>query len=228
MERSSPPQRVPRSPSPPFDLILITEPTLADPATFVRAALADLHQGERVAVQLRAKAWTEAQRTEAAHALRELTHKARCALLINGDLELCVAAHADGAQLPEDGPSIAAARARLGADSWIGVSCHNAARLADAAREHADFALLAPWGPVPNKAPALGAERFGEICRSVPLPVYALGGIGLHEIPAAISRGAHGVAVIREVHQAEHPAIWVRNALILIEQARASMTTRTP
>lgn len=220
MERTSPPQQVPRSSSPTFDLILITEPALAEPVAFARTALEGLRDGARVAVQLRAKDWTDAQRADAAKALREITYRARCSLLINGDLDLCLAVGADGVQLPEDGPGIAAARARLGEDAWIGVSCHDASRLAHAGREHADFALLSPWKPVPNKPPALGPARFVDLCRSAPLPVYALGGIGLRDIPQVIACGSRGVAVIREAHQAEHVATWVRDALDAIEQAR--------
>ncbi len=221
MTRSPAPVPVARSSPPRFDLIVITEPALADPVTLVRAALEGAEDGARVAIQLRAKAWADDERLDAARALREITQSSASALLINGDPALCAAVAADGVQLPEDGPSIASVRAQIGADRWIGVSCHDATRLTHAAEHRADFALLSPWGNVPGKATALGADRFGSLTRAASIAVYALGGIGLREIPQAIAHGAHGVAVIRQLHLAKDPARWLHDALLTIDRARA-------
>lgn len=215
------PPRAPRLP--PFDLILITEPQLADPVSLMRRALAvDVvnDTGMRIAVQLRAKTWSPSERRDAAQALREITRATHSALLINGDPSLCREVGADGVQLPSDGPSIHEARAHLGDQAWIGASCHDLNELERAERNAADFALLSPWATVPDKAPALGPDTFAALTRSRQLAVIALGGIGLGNMADAIAHGACGVAVIRDLHQARDPADWVQRALVAIDQAK--------
>jgi 8-oxo-dGTP diphosphatase len=103
---------------------------------------------------------------------------------------------------------------------WIGASCHGSAELTRAAMAGADFALLSPWGTVPGKGPPLGSGRFASLVEDHVLPVYALGGLALHDIGNAIQGGARGIAVIRDLHQAPDPAHWLRRALEAIDSAR--------
>jgi len=207
--------------APTFDLILITDPALADPVTLMRSALAGAAPG-RVAVQLRAKQWGDEQRLHAALALHELVRATDSTLLINGDPQLCVTIDGHGVQLPGRGHTIVEARTVLGVDRWIGSSCHDRSELLRAAQDGADFAVLGPWNMVPNKGPALGPTRFGELTRESRLPIYALGGIGHEQIQHAVTQGARGVAVIRELHQAHDPARWVQDALTLLTRARVT------
>jgi 8-oxo-dGTP diphosphatase len=57
-----------------------------------------------------------------------------------------------------------------------------------------DFAVL---GPVKDKSPSLGWDRFAEIAAACSIPVYAIGGLTSTDLPAAWRAGAHGVAMIR-------------------------------
>lgn len=208
--------------TPNFDLILITEPALADPVSFMRRALQGASAG-RVAVQLRAKEWSTDERRDAAHALREIVEASRCVLLINGDAQLCVEVQAHGVQLPVTGLCVAEARTLIGVDRWIGASCHDPGELQRAQEAGADFALLSPWDAVPAKGPALGPERFRSLTLDTTLPVFALGGVGLSDVDRVTECGAHGVAVIREVHRAADPARWVENALVALDRAHQAV-----
>ena len=73
-------------------------------------------------------------------------------------------------------------------------SCHTREELERAMALELDFAVL---GPVRDKAPALGWERFADIARGTSIPVYAIGGLQRVDLPAAWAAGAHGVAMIR-------------------------------
>jgi len=46
-------------------------------------------------------------------------------------------------------------------------------------------------------APTLGWERFAELTKDYPLPVYAVGGLLKRDLQIAWTAGAHGVAAIR-------------------------------
>ena len=73
-------------------------------------------------------------------------------------------------------------------------SCHTREELERAMQLELDFAVL---GPVRDKSPALGWERFAELARGATIPVYAIGGLTRADLDDAWRAGAHGVAMIR-------------------------------
>lgn len=83
-------------------------------------------------------------------------------------------------------------------DRWFGASCHDEAELAAAAALGADFSVLGPvrgTGTHPA-APALGWETFARLARGAGMPVYAIGGLALADLPRAWAQGAQGIAGI--------------------------------
>ena len=81
----------------------------------------------------------------------------------------------------------------------LGVSCHDALELEAALAVNADYAFLGPVKPTASHPgePALGWANFSELVRQLPLPVYAIGGLGPDDLEAAWDAGAQGVAGIR-------------------------------
>ncbi|WP_295398800.1 Nudix family hydrolase [uncultured Thiocystis sp.] len=81
----------------------------------------------------------------------------------------------------------------------VGASCHDAAQLEQAARLGFDYALLSPVQPTATHPDALplGWQGFADRVEPIPLPIYALGGLGPTDLPDAIAHGAQGIAAIR-------------------------------
>jgi len=141
----------------------------------------------------------------------------RTFLLINSRTDVALAVGADGVHLPADDISPAevqsvwkwgagarstgsspAATGEKALTPIIGVSCHSAGEVAQAAAHGADFALFAP---VFEKKDAPGARPAGlaavrEACRAR-ISVLALGGVTLENAAACLEAGAAGVAAIR-------------------------------
>jgi len=76
----------------------------------------------------------------------------------------------------------------------VAASCHTRAELERAMQLELDFAVL---GPVKDKPPALGWEKFSEVARGATIPVYAIGGLTRADMDDAWRAGAHGLAMIR-------------------------------
>jgi len=76
----------------------------------------------------------------------------------------------------------------------VATSCHTREELERAMQLELDFAVL---GPVKDKPPALGWEKFREIARGASIPVYAIGGLARTDMEDAWRAGAHGLAMIR-------------------------------
>jgi thiamine biosynthesis protein ThiS len=157
------------------------------------------------------------------------------AILVNGGAAMARAAGA-GLHLRERDPLPAAARAILGPDFLIGRSVHSVEEAGHAAG--ADYLLAGhvyPSASKPGRAP-LGLERFAAIAAAAPCPVLAIGGITAERVPEVLRAGAHGVAAIGAIVEADDPraaAATLRAALALAmpeqmenhNMAEAEMTT---
>jgi len=203
-------------------LILVTDRGQADGRDLidvVDAALAALPPASAL-VQLREKDLHPRDLYALARRLLEVTHRHRCALLVNDRIDVALAAGADGVHLPEKGLPIAVAR-RLGRPGsfTIGVSVHGADAAGAAARDGADLIVCGPIWDTPSKRDlgeplgeaALAAAQRAIAGAGATARLYAIGGVtGPERVEAALRAGAHGVAVVRGVMAAADPAAAAR------------------
>jgi thiamine-phosphate pyrophosphorylase len=137
------------------------------------------------------------RRSQAAELLR-ICRAADAKLIVNDDLALALEIGADGVHLGRDDGDLAAARAALGPDKILGVSCYNEISRAEAAAAAgADYiafgaVFASPTRPDAAHAPLsllTEAKRLG-------LPIAAIGGITLDNAETVINAGADMLAVI--------------------------------
>ena len=85
------------------------------------------------------------------------------------------------------------------AGELFGVSCHGTGELKNALALGADYAFLGPVNQTASHpgAPGIGWEKFADLVRELPLPVYAIGGLGPEDLETAWAAGAQGIAAIR-------------------------------
>ena len=95
-----------------------------DPPRLLHDVEAALRGGARL-IQYRDKTRDHARRLDSALALRALCERHGARLIVNDDVELAAESNAHGVHLGlEDGP-LHAARARLGPDRLIGITCQD-------------------------------------------------------------------------------------------------------
>jgi thiamine-phosphate pyrophosphorylase len=85
-------------------------------------------------------------------------------------------------------------------DFLLGVSCHSLEAAKFAATNGADYIFFGPIFATPSKAGMgnpQGTTLLAEVCRSIHIPVLALGGITRENAAACIIAGAAGIAAIR-------------------------------
>jgi thiamine-phosphate pyrophosphorylase len=208
-----------------FKLYLITDRKLmaagglAATVETVLQAAAEIDP-DAIAVQLREKDLDGRAMLQLATELKTVCDRYRVPLLVNGRVDVAMAAGADGVHLPSDGISPADARKLLGPSKLIGVSAHSAAEITRAEALGADFAVFGPvFAPISKGvygAPC-GAKGLAPACGAASIPVFALGGITAARIPEIDGSGAAGAAVIGAILSAKDPA---RAAVELIEALR--------
>ncbi len=177
-------------------LYAITDGPRADLIDACAAAL----EGGAAVLQYRDKTSDHTRRRDEASALAALCARHRVSLIINDDIELAAVIGAAGAHLGEDDVDIAAARARLGRNAIIGVSCYDSLDRARELAADADYLAFGAFFPSPTKPQArratpdllCAARAFGK-------PLVAIGGITPDNATALIAAGADFVAAISGV-----------------------------
>jgi len=199
-------------------------PDLTDTADLVARVEAAL-QGGASAIQYRNKTADAALKLEQASALARV-HAARGGLyIVNDDAALAAAVGADGVHLGEDDGGIAAARALLGPDRIVGVSCYDdLGRAETAVAAGADYVAFGSFFASGVKPDARRADvaLLGRAA-TLGVPVVAIGGIDATNAPALERAGAHAVAVISAVFGASDVAAAARAIAGLWRPAGASL-----
>jgi thiamine-phosphate pyrophosphorylase len=122
----------------------------------------------------------------------------RTKFIINGHLDVALAANADGVHLQKDNLPVSEVRKRF-PHLLIGYSAHTAEELKAAEDAGADYAFLSPvfvGGSKVSSLEPLGISRFMECTRDRKIPVFALGGIARESVPALAASGCAGMAGI--------------------------------
>jgi thiamine-phosphate pyrophosphorylase len=134
---------------------------------------------------------------ETALRLREATLHRDGLLLIGRDADLAEAVEADGVHLPEALISEAAALAVRHPGWTLTAAFHGHSPLPDLTG--LDALVVSPASG--EKAP-LGLEGLTELARTIPRPVYALGGVNASNAPQLSGSGAYGIAGVGSIREA--------------------------
>lgn len=163
----------------------------------VRAAL----DGGASIVQYRDKTFDPLRRLDESRRLVALCTTYNVPLIINDDIELARESGAAGVHLGEDDGDIAAARAMLGENAIIGVSCYDSIDLArQFTAAGASYVAFGAFFPSPTKPLARRASlALLRDSQDLLVPRVAIGGITHDNAPSLIAAGADYLAVINSV-----------------------------
>jgi len=185
---------------------------------FLRRAL----RGGVDIVQLRVKDGSDDDRILAtATRFRRACAEAGALLIVNDRPDLAVAADADGVHIGQDDVAVARAREIVGPERLLGLSTHSAAQIDAAASSGADYLGVGPVHATPTKPgrPAVGLELVSYAARHSVLPFFAIGGINTANVAAVHDAGAHRVAVLRALTDADDPELAARALRAGLEHA---------
>ncbi|QHS08809.1 thiamine phosphate synthase [Sinimarinibacterium sp. NLF-5-8] len=187
-------------------LYAITSQALVqDRARLYHAVSAAVDGGARL-IQYRDKWNPPAQRPALARALLRCCHAAGARLIINDDPVLAQAIGADGVHVGQTDASLARARALLGADAIIGVTCGNdlarAQAAVDGGASYIAFGRFFASTTKPDAPPADLATLRRARARWPRLPICAIGGITPDNAAQVVQAGADWIAVVAGVFEA--------------------------
>jgi thiamine-phosphate pyrophosphorylase len=201
-------------------LYLITPPKF-EPRAFAEDLKRALDAGDVASLQLRLKDASDEDVRRAGEILMPIAQARGVAFLVNDRPDLARALGADGVHVGQQDASYAQARAVMGADAIVGVTCHDSRHLAiEAADAGADYVAFGAFFPTQTKETT--ARPDVEILRwwseVMVIPVVAIGGITVENAAPLVEAGADFFAVSSGVwNYADGPAAAVKAFNVLFQ-----------
>ena len=156
-------------------------------------------------IQLREKNLTTNQYYHLAKQVKEITDAYQVPLIIDDRLDVCLAVDAAGLHIGDDELPVSVARQVLGPKKILGVTAKTVKRALEAETSGADYLGTGAIFPTRTKenAPITLISTLKTICQTVAIPVVAIGGLTSENIDQLAATGIAGVAVVRDLMQAE-------------------------
>ena len=152
-------------------------------------------------IQLREKNLNYDEFLNAAIEIKTVTDKYNIPFVINDNVDIACVVNADGVHIGQSDEEIKIAREKLGFDKIIGLSAKTVKEAIQAEKNGADYIGV---GAIYNTSTKLDAdnvsfETLKEICKSVSIPVVAIGGISKDNVLELTGTGISGISVISAI-----------------------------
>lgn len=169
----------------------------------VEAAL----QNGATCIQLREKELDDADFLAEAQEMASLCRRYHVPFIINDNVDIAIACHADGVHVGQEDMAASDVRKRVGDQMMIGVSAHTVEEALEAVRNGADYLGLGAVFSTSTKtdAGAMSFDTLKAICDAVEIPTVAIGGISPANIMQLAGSGVDGVAVVSAIFGAPDP-----------------------
>ena len=187
-------------------LYFITDSTGLEEAEFLRRVEEALKGGATI-LQLREKNKTTAEYIAIAEKVHELTRKYGVPLIIDDRIDVALAVGAEGVHLGREDMPIATARSILGDKFIIGATAKTVPWALEAYEGGADYLGVGAIYPTTTKVKTIltSTETLDSICKAVPIPVNAIGGLNKNNVGVLEGIGIAGFCVVSAIMKSDDP-----------------------
>ncbi len=176
-------------------------------------------KGGATILQLREKNRTTREYMALAEKVHTLTSRYQIPLIINDRIDVALAVGAEGVHLGQSDMPVSIARSILGSGRIIGATAKTVSQAAEAWEQGADYLGVGAIYPTSTKTAAAltSTETLQEICRAVPIPVNAIGGLNKENVQILKGIPIAGLCVVSAIMRASDPQ---KETRILLELAK--------
>ena len=176
-------------------------------------------------IQLRMKGASYAEMRETALKTQEMCHNAGATFIIDDNVHLVKEIRADGVHLGKNDMPVAKARELLGNGYIIGGTANTIEDIRSHYTSGADYIGCGPFRFTTTKeklSPVLGLEGYRKIIslmkeEDILLPIVAIGGITLDDIPQIMETGVTGIALSGSILRSDDPVLETRKIISLLD-----------
>jgi len=163
--------------------------------------------GGATMIQLREKDLPSKDFIQQALLIQEITKKYNIPLIINDNIEVALAVHADGIHVGQDDASAKEIRQMIGKNQILGVSVQTILQAEQAIQDGADYIGVGSIFSTPTKKDAenVSIDTLCSICQKSTVPVVAIGGINENNALELVDTNISGIAVVSAIFAAPDP-----------------------
>lgn len=178
-------------------------------------------------IQLRMKEASDEEFRETALEIIPMCKENEAFLVFDDRVELAMELSVHGVHLGKNDMNPLVARDTMGAEAIIGCTANTAADIIAFRGWDVDYVGLGPFRYTTTKAnlsPVIGLDGYRSIVKEVRdadilLPIVAIGGITLEDIPSIMETGVNGVAMSGAIINAPDPVDYTRRVLASLQEA---------
>lgn len=182
-------------------------------------------------IQLRMKEASDEEFRETALEIIPMCKENEAFLVFDDRVELAMELSVHGVHLGKNDMNPLVARETMGAEAIIGCTANTAADIIAFRGWDVDYVGLGPFRYTTTKAnlsPVIGLDGYRSIVKEVRdadilLPIVAIGGITLEDIPSIMETGVNGVAMSGAIINATDPVDYTRRVLASLQEASSKI-----
>lgn len=186
-------------------------------------------------IQLRLKDASDEEFRQTALEIIPMCKEHEAFLVFDDRVELAMEMGVHGVHLGKNDMDPLQARETMGAEAIIGITANTAEDILKYKGRDVDYVGLGPYRFTTTKAnlsPVLGTEGYADIVKTVRdadmlLPIVAIGGIGMEDIPALMATGINGVAVSGSIINAPDPVAYTRLLLDTLNETVSALRKKS-
>lgn len=189
-----------------LSLYLVTDSTYHTEESLLHT-VEEACKGGVTLVQLREKNTGGRDYLEKACKICEITDRYQIPLIIDDRVDVAMACGAAGVHVGASDLPVAEVRRLLGPDKIVGATAKTVEAAQKAYQDGADYLGVGAIYPTTTKVTTVltKVSTLSAICKAVPIPVVAIGGLNLGNMDILKGSGANGIAVVSAIMKAEDP-----------------------
>lgn len=187
-------------------LYLVTDSTGLPEELFL-AKVEQALQGGVTLLQIREKERSTREYIRLAQQVHAIARRYGVPLLVDDRVDVALAVDAEGVHVGQSDMPVWQARKLLGPDKIVGATAKTVPQALEAYEQGADYLGVGAIYPTTTKVVTVitSTQTLGEICRAVPIPVNAIGGLNRENLGVLKGIDIQGICVVSAIMKAEDP-----------------------
>ncbi len=187
-------------------LYFITDSTNFTEEEFLEKTEMALKGGVTI-LQLREKNKTTREYIYLAKKVHNLTKQYNVPLIIDDRVDVALAIDAEGVHVGQSDMPVDIARRLMGESKIVGATAKTIPQALEAYNQGADYLGVGAIYPTTTKVKTVltSTETLDEICKAVPIPVNAIGGLNKDNVDILKGISISGICVVSAIMKADNP-----------------------
>lgn len=205
-------------------LYFITDSTGLSESEFLYRVECALNGGATL-MQLREKDRTTREYIHLAECVHRLAQRYNVPLIIDDRVDVALAADTEGVHVGQTDMPVKTARKLMGSDKIVGATTKTVSQATEAYEQGADYLGVGAIYSTTTKVKTVltSTDTLREICKAVPIPVNAIGGLNASNLDVLSGIPIAGICVVSAIMKADDPESAARTLLKLSKELQKSL-----